>query len=275
LLKPVWAATNLSSLTMSSSYSPVLRAGRNLLLAGAATALLSACAANRATSMAQVDYSSLNRVEAQDALTQLTDSYKRNPRDKATVISYAAALRAAGQADQATAVLENGVAVHPKDVDIRIAYAKALTAAGRFDQALNVLNGVIDPSAPDWNALSVKGAVLDQMGRNAEARELYQQALLEAPGEPSLEANLGLSYAMTNDLTNAEAHLRKAAGMQGATSQIRQNLALVIGLQGRFDEARKIYAAELPPDQVEANMSYIKGLLTQQNRWDVIEKGQG
>jgi Flp pilus assembly protein TadD len=52
---------------------------------------------------------------------------------------------------------------------------------------------------------------------------------------------------------------------------VRQNLALVIGLQGRFDEARAIYAAELPPDQVEANMAYVRSMLTQQNRWNAIK----
>jgi len=45
----------------------------------------------------------------------------------------------------------------------------------------------------------------------------------------------------------------------------------VVGLQGRFDEARKLFAAELPPEQVEANMSYVRALLTQQNRWDLIK----
>ena len=69
-------------------------------------------------------------------------------------------------------------------------------------------------------------------------------------------------------------HLRKAASLPGATSKIRQNLALVIGLEGRFDEARALFAAELPPDQVDANMAYIRGLLTQQNRWAAIKGGQ-
>ena len=72
-------------------------------------------------------------------------------------------------------------------------------------------------------------------------------------------------------MTQAEAHLRRALTMQGVTSQMRQNLALVVGLQGRFDEARALFAAELPPDQVEANMAYIRRLLTQQNRWDQIK----
>jgi Flp pilus assembly protein TadD len=84
---------------------------------------------------------------------------------------------------------------------------------------------------------------------------------------------MGLSYAMTNDLNAAEQHLRRAVKMPGATSQIRQNLALVVGLQGRFDEAREMFNRELAPDQVEANMQYIRALLTQQNRWDVIAQG--
>lgn len=257
---------------------PTLRA---LLLAGAATALLSGCATNTASTKAsgpiidQRDYTGLSRTEAQDTLTQLADAYKRQPRDRNTIVNYAAALRVGGQADQAASVLEAGLAAYPNDEQIRLAYAKALTAAGRFDQALAVLDDAIDPASPDWDALSVKGAVLDQMGRNAEARQLYQQALLEAPGEASLEANLGLSYAMTSELPAAEQHLRKAVRMRGASSQVRQNLALVVGLQGRFDEARALYSAELSPDQVEANMAYIRALLTQQNRWDLIKGEQG
>ena len=84
---------------------------------------------------------------------------------------------------------------------------------------------------------------------------------------------MGLSYAMTSDLRAAEQHLRRAVTMPGATSQIRQNLALVVGLQGRFEESRAMYAAELPPDQVESNMNYVRGMLTQQNRWDAVSKG--
>jgi Flp pilus assembly protein TadD len=188
------------------------------------------------------------------------------------MLYYAEALRRAGQADQAVAVLETGISAYPSDNQIRIGFARALTAAGRFGQALNVVNDAIVPQSPDWDALLVKGAILDQMGQNADARAAYEQALTIAPNQPSIEGNIGLSYAMSNDLKSAEAHLRKAAAMPGATSRIRQNLALVVGLEGRFDEAQKLFAAELPPDQVQANMAYVKGLLTQQNRWNAIKQ---
>ena len=243
---------------------------RSLLMVGVAAVALGACASNRTASP---NYSGRPIAESQQTLAELTARYKKNPKDKNVIIHYAAALRAAGQSQQAVAALEVGVAAHPRDVDITVAYAKALTAQGRFDQSLTLLDGVIRPDAPDWNALLVKGATLDQLGRNQEARQIYKQALVAAPGEASIEANLGLSYAMTGDLQVAEQHLRRAVQMRGASSQIRQNLALVVGLQGRFEECRAIYAAELPPEQVESNMNYVRALLTQQNRWEAIAAG--
>ena len=245
---------------------------RPLLLAGVAALTLSACASNRGQ-MGATDYSGMSAAQGQTALADLTARYRANPRDRAVVIRYAAALRAAGQPQQAAAALEQAISAYPDDVEISIAYAKALTASGRFDQSLTVLQNVIRPDAPDWNALLVMGATLDQMARHDEARRIYVQAAVMAPGEASIETNLGLSYAMTNELATAEQHLRRAVQMRGANTQTRQNLALVVGLQGRFEECRALYAAELPPDQVEANMAYVRALLTQQNRWDQIEQG--
>lgn len=250
----------------------LLRSSRLLLLAGVAALALGGCASNRA-SMGGSDAMTTGSIgQGGGSLEALAAHYKKSPKDKVVMIQFAAALRAYGQPDQAVAVLERGVSGNPRDMDIKLAYAKALAAAGRFDQALNVLDGAIDPAAPNWNALLVKGAVLDQVGRNDEARKFYEQALTVAPGEASLHANLGLSYAMTNDLAAAERYLRKAVSMRGATSQIRQNLALVVGLQGRFDEARKLYGAELAAEEVEQNMDYIRALLTQQNRWELIKE---
>jgi Flp pilus assembly protein TadD len=252
----------------------MMKSLRLALLAGVAALAISACATNRTNVAAQPDFGSLNADQQSSALGQLGARYKANPRDKATILYYSAALRTAGQPEQAASVMEAGIALYPNDPALKVAYAKALSAAGRFDQALTVIDDAIDPASPDWNALLVKGAILDQSGRNEEARAAYQQALVTAPNQPSLEANLGLSYAMTNDLDQAEEHLRKAVKMPGANSRIRQNLGLVIGLQGRFDEAKAIFAADLPPNQVDSNMAYIRALLTQQNRWDLI-KGQG
>ena len=245
----------------------------SLLCAGVAVAALSACAVNPTTtgSNGSRDPSAAPAEQRAAAIGQLAQRYKQNPGDRNTSLYYAAALRTNGQADQAVSVLETTVSKLPRDPEVAVEYAKALSATGRFDQALTVVERAIDPTAPNWNALLVKGAILDQKGQNAEARKVYQTALKVAPEQPSIYANLGLSYAMTNDLDAAEKHLRHAVSLRGANSQVRQNLALIVGLQGRFDEAQRLFAAELPPQKVEANMAYIRALLTQQNRWDRIK----
>lgn len=255
----------------TSTLFPSRKTWRALLLASVAAVSLSACASNR-TSTRSPDYSGLSVSDAQQNVSQLGARFQSNPRDAQTAIAFSSALRAVGQNQQAVAVMETSLEHNPNNASVDVAYAKALAADGRFQQALTIVERTIRPEAPDWNALSVKGAILDQMGRNPEARTYYEQALFIAPEEASLYANLGLSHAMTNDLGIAEQNLRRAVSMRNATSQIRQNLALVLGLQGRFEECRAIYQRELPPDQVEANMAYIRALLTQQNRWDAISE---
>ena len=42
---------------------------------------------------------------------------------------------------------------------------------------------------------------------------------------------------------------------------MRQNLALVVGLQGRFAEAEKIARADLSPEEAAANVAYLRQML--------------
>jgi Flp pilus assembly protein TadD len=116
------------------------------------------------------------------------------------------------------------------------------------------------------------GSVLDQQSKYGEARDHYQRALNASPGNVVVLNNLGMSYALEGNLKQAEATLREAAALpEGKNeSRLRQNLALVVGLQGRFDEAREIASADLPPDQVEANMAYLQKMLAQPNTWQQL-----
>ena len=114
-----------------------------------------------------------------------------------------------------------------------------------YQQALDVLNRAHTQDQPDWRILSVQGAVLDQMGRHADAQRHYASALRLMPDEPSVLSNLGLSYALSKNLQEAEATLRAPRPSVGAEPKVRQNLALVVGLQGRFQEAETIAQAAI------------------------------
>lgn len=193
--------------------------------------------------------------------------YREHPDDPETAIHYAQALRATAQRAQAVAVLERATIEHPKDMALLGAYGRALADVGRYEQALDVLGHAHTPDQPDWKILNVQGAVLDQLGRNQEAQRHYATALKIAPNEPSVLSNLGLSYALSGDLKRAEATLRRAAAQPNAGARVRQNLGLVIGLQGRFAEAELIVRADLPPAEAEANVSYLKQMLSQNSQF--------
>jgi Flp pilus assembly protein TadD len=191
------------------------------------------------------------------------ERYKANPRDPQAAIRHAQALRQIGQRSQAAAVLEQASIHNPNNRAVLGAYGRALADAGHLAQALEVLGGAHTPDQPDWRILSVQGAVLDQMGRHAEARSYYASALKIMPDEPSVMSNLGLSYTLSKDLTKAETTLRGAAKHAGGNRRIRQNLALVVGLQGRYKEAEEIARADLPPEEAAENIDYLQQMMAQ------------
>jgi Flp pilus assembly protein TadD len=102
------------------------------------------------------------------------------------------------------------------------------------------------------------------MGRHADAQRHYASALRLKPDEPSVLSNLGLSYALSKNLKEAEVTMRRAAEQPGAEPKVRQNLALVVGLQGRFQEAETIAKGDLSPGEAAANVAYLRQLLAQQ-----------
>ena len=81
-----------------------------------------------------------------------------------------------------------------------------------------------------------------------------------------------MSYVLEGDLKTAETYLRTAISSPSADSRVRQNLALVVGLQGRFDEAEKIAGQELSTDQAQANVAYLRQMLAQQNAWGQLKQ---
>jgi Flp pilus assembly protein TadD len=194
----------------------------------------------------------------------LGDRYRANPNDPEIAMQYALALRGMGQRAQAVAVLEQASIQNPQNQAVLGAYGRALADVGNYAQALEVLNRAHTPEQPDWRILSVQGAVLDQMGRHEDARRHYASALRIMPDEPSVLSNLGLSYALSKDLPKAEETLRRAAAQPNAEPKVRQNLALVVGLQGRFAEAEEIARGDLSPEEAAANVAYLRQMLLQQ-----------
>jgi Flp pilus assembly protein TadD len=237
---------------------------------------ISGCGTDRMTtgSIARMPSSSLaamSTTQVHDASVKFGRTYAMNPNDKAIAMRYATLLQMDGDASQSLAVVRKLAIAYPKDREVLSAYGKALAANGQFEPALDAVRRAQTPEYPDWRLMSAEGAILDQLGQKDEARQRYRKALELKPNEPSVLSNLGMSYLLDGDLRTAEIYMRDAAKQAGADSRVRQNLALVVGLQGRFAEAEKIAVQELPAAQAEANIAYLRAMLSQQNAWNQIK----
>jgi Flp pilus assembly protein TadD len=163
----------------------------------------------------------------------------------------------------------------PEDRQLLTTYGLALIASGRAHEALRPLALVATAEPENWRVRSALGAALDQLGRYGEARAAYQEALAIAPDNPRVLTNLGVSHIMAGDPATAETFLRQAADQRGAPPEARQNLAIALALQGRFDEAEQIERVDLPPAQAAENMRTLRGLLSDPRRWTDVRERRG
>jgi Flp pilus assembly protein TadD, contains TPR repeats len=262
-----------------SSTSFAARTAALLLLAAAITG----CASTKHDSIttgsipkvSTASLQSMNATELANTERSIGAAYAKDPKNKAIGLQYANVLGMTGKNAQALAVMQQVAIAHPADREVLAAYGKAQAAAGQLEQALATINRAQTPDHPDWRLYSAEGAVLDQLGRSAEARQKYRMALDAQPNEPSVTSNLGMSYVLSGDLKTAETYMRTAASQPGADSRVRQNLALVVGLQGRFSEAEEIARRELSQQQADANVTYLRSMLSQQNSWAKLADKDG
>jgi Flp pilus assembly protein TadD len=119
----------------------------------------------------------------------------------------------------------------------------------------------------------VQGSVADRLGDHDGAQTFYRGALKIAPGEPSVLSNLGLSYALTKQLPEAEAALREASASPRADARMRQNLALVLALEGKFAEAEEISRQDMTAQAASANVEAIKQMIAQNDSWRDLQTG--
>jgi Flp pilus assembly protein TadD len=210
-----------------------------------------------------------------DALAELGDKWQSNPKDVGKGLAYANGLESLGQKDEALDVYRRIAETDPSNVKVAGLYGRKLVAAGKTEQAIPVLEGAEKQGDTDWRVMSALGTAYDQKGLYQKAREQYAKALTVDPQNLAVMNNLAMSYALEGNLEEAEKELRAADALPRSKSdpRIRQNLALVVGLEGRFDEATKLAQEDLPPDQVQENMAYLKKMLSQPNTWQQISDG--
>lgn len=212
-------------------------------------------------------------VGREDALTQMAfwaKEYETYRDDPEAARRFADVLRRGARPDRAVEVALEALGRHPGDLDLTRTLGFSYLEVRKPQEALRPLAIVASADARDWRARTALGAALDQLSRFEEARLAYKEALaIKADCVPAL-TNLGVSYLMSGEPENAEAVLKQAAALPEAAPETRVNLAIAMGLQGRFEDAERLQSVDLPPQMVAANMAHLRSLQGDTRRWDQL-----
>ena len=68
--------------------------------------------------------------------------------------------------------------------------------------------------------------------------------------------------------------LREAVAAPGSDARVRQNLDLVLGLQGRFAEAEQLARQDMSPAEATATVAYLRRSVSQPNSWEMLRGGK-
>jgi len=246
-----------------------------LLLALAASDLASA-AASTTPSLAPAAqppaHATAQERAAADRLDPLSRSafwsreFDRDPSDAVAGVELATALRMLGHYDEAASTAGRVLVLHPDNLSALLESARAYIEMDKGFYALEPLKTAQAAAPRDWTVYMLQGVAREQNEQPDEARAAYLQALALSPNNPAVLSNLALWYAKHGDTQQAETLLRTAAAQPSATAQERQNLALVLGMEGRFSEAERLMRQDLPPPVTDNNLAYLRAIATPPTR---------
>jgi Flp pilus assembly protein TadD len=181
-----------------------------------------------------------------------------DPKDGVAGVKLAAALRVLGRYQEAYDAAEHVSNAQPKNIEALLEMARVCISDGQGFFAVEPARKAMALAPKDWRGPSLLAVGLEQAGRFTEALAAHGQAMALAPHNPVVLSNAAMFYAAQGDKAQAEALLRKAVAQPDASVQVRQNLALILGLEGKLAESEQIQRQDLPPQMADNNLAYLR-----------------
>ena len=177
-----------------------------------------------------------------------------------------------GCTEHSTADTNTGVTVSGSEQDFQkednrpptaktlYAMADILAAQGRDTECEFVLKRIVRENPrylPAYNSLA---ELQMRQGHVKSAIETLNNAFDINPDDPLLLNNMGVCWIICKDYEKALEMFSKAAGIKPENTRYRMNMALALGLMGRYDESLSLFRQVLPEDQANHNLSVLKNV---------------
>ena len=201
--------------------------------------------------------------ERADPLTRArfwAGEYEKEPENVETAKYFAKALRDIESHERVVQVASDTLILYPAEYDMLMLLGRSYLSLNKPDLAAQSFGRAIQVDASRADAFAALGLSYDKAGQHQYAQRAYQRALAIDPARTSTLTNYGLSQALSGNIDGAETALREAAAKPDADSRVRQNLALVLGLQGKFQEMKAVDSAA-PVDIMKQNAEVLQRMI--------------
>lgn len=153
-------------------------------------------------------------------------------------------------------VVGNGLKL-PIDESPQMMMARQAEEKGQFVKAEQTYRVMLQRNPQNSVALHRMGIVNSKMGRHETATKYLMEAVKVQPENPKYLTDLGYALYLQNDLPAAEIALEESIKRDPSTKRSFNNLSLVLGHQGRMDEAYQVARSVMSAEEAHANLGYI------------------
>ncbi len=156
-------------------------------------------------------------------------------------------------ADVAIPRLEAKIKANPSDKDSLQELAGYYLGVGKPDQALALTQRLLTLGSKTAQVYYLDGIANQTLGRIKDATADFEQASTIEPTNAQILLTLTNLYLQTNRGADAERIAKRATTFNPSDKRVFENYGLVLGQEGKFDEARVQFqaAAKLDPKDTE------------------------
>ena len=139
-------------------------------------------------------------------------------------------------------------------------YGILLIEMGQPDAAIAALMPAVDEDAADHRIYNVLGIAHDALGDHTQAQNQYLAGLGIAPNNNSLRNNIALSMVLQDRYDAAIEQVQRLLTGTKKDEPYLHNLALIYGLAGRIESSAALLRQMLPEADVANNLAYYQNL---------------
>jgi Flp pilus assembly protein TadD len=145
----------------------------------------------------------------------------------------------------------------PPTIKTFYSLSRMLAAQGQDAECEGVLKKIITEEPTFLPAYCDLAELRMRNGRTDDAIQALTAGIHIAPKDPSILNNLGACWMVKNDFSQALRMFTQAAAVVPANSRYRANMALALGMLGRYDESLSLYEQVVPPHEAHYNLAVL------------------